>query len=36
MQANIFPRTFKVGWPQVVVTSTSGRVRPIASTALKV
>jgi hypothetical protein len=29
-QANIFPRTFNAGTPHVVVTSTSGRVRPIA------
>src|SRR5262245_28999264 len=29
-QANIFPRTFSVGAPHVVVTSTSGSVRPIA------
>ena len=35
MHTNIFPRTFKVGWPHVVVTSTSGNVRPIDSTTLK-
>src|SRR6186997_350769 len=29
-QANIFPRTLSVGAPHVVVTSTSGKVRPIA------
>ena len=28
MQANIFPRTFKVGIPYVVDSSTSGRVSP--------
>ena len=28
--ANIFPRTFSDGAPHVVVTSTSGKVRPIA------
>ena len=31
-QANIFPRTFSVGAPHVVVTSTPGSVRPIAIT----
>ena len=25
MHTNIFPRTFSVGWPHVVVTSTSGK-----------
>jgi hypothetical protein len=35
MHTNIFPRTFSVGWPQVVVTATSGRLRPIASMSLK-
>jgi len=34
-QANILPRTFKVGWPHVVVNSTSGSVRPMDSTVLK-
>jgi hypothetical protein len=29
-QANIFPRTFNADAPHVVVTSTSGSVRPIA------
>ena len=29
-QANIFPRTFSAGAPHVVVTSTSGNVRPMA------
>src|SRR5688572_31169124 len=29
-QANILPRTFSAGAPHVVVTSTSGSVRPIA------
>jgi hypothetical protein len=28
--ANIFPRTFSAGAPHVVVTSTSGNVRPMA------
>src|SRR5215207_8560600 len=32
MQTNIVPRTFSVGWPHVVVSSTSGRVRPMAAT----
>ena len=32
---NILPRTFNVGFPQVVVISTSGNVRPMDSTALK-
>src|SRR5262245_2119376 len=35
MHTNIFPRTFSVGCPHDVVTSTSGSVRPILSTALK-
>lgn len=34
MHTNIFPRTFSVGCPHVVVTSTSGNVRPIASTSV--
>ena len=34
MQANIRPRTLSDGWPHEVVTSTSGNVRPIASTGL--
>jgi hypothetical protein len=33
MHTNIFPCTFRTGWPHAVVTSTSGRARPIASTA---
>src|SRR5688572_33150975 len=36
MHANILPRTFGVGCPHVVVSSTSGKERPIPSTALKV
>src|SRR5437867_3144357 len=32
MQTNILPRTFSVGDPQVVVSSTPGSVRPIART----
>ena len=32
MHTNIVPRTFSVGWPQVVVSSTSGSVRPMAAT----
>ncbi len=35
MQANILPRTLSAGWPHVVVTSTSGSVRPMDSTVLK-
>ena len=35
MHANILPRTFSVGWPQVVVTSTSGKARPKDSIVLK-
>ena len=32
---NILPRTFSVGCPHEVVSSTSGNVRPTASTSLK-
>src|SRR5688500_17005699 len=35
MQTNILPRTFNVGLPHVVGTSTSGSVRPMDSTVLK-
>src|SRR4029453_14524474 len=36
MHTNIFPCTFRAGWPHAVVTSTSGRARPMASTAANV
>ena len=36
IHTNIFPCTFRAGWPHPVVTSTSGRARPIASTAANV
>jgi hypothetical protein len=36
MQTNIFPCTFRAGWPHAVVTSTSGRARLIASTTANV
>jgi len=36
MHTNIFPRTFNAGFPYVVVTSTSGNVRPTDSTVLNV
>jgi hypothetical protein len=35
MHTNIFPRTFSAGSPYIVVTSTSGKVRPMDSTVLK-
>jgi hypothetical protein len=35
MHTNILPRTLSVGLPHVVVSSTSGSERPIASTGLK-
>ena len=35
MHTNIRPRTFSAGLPHVVVTSTSGSVRPIAATVWK-
>src|SRR5688500_12866028 len=34
MHTNILPRTFSAGFPHVAVTSTSGNVRPMASTGL--
>ena len=34
IHTNILPRTFSVGFPHVVVSSTSGRVRPILSTSV--
>jgi len=36
MHTNILPRTFSAGEPHAVVTSTSGNLRPIASTCLNV